>query len=169
MFPALFLLFCGILLLVLVWRQKRAAGLPSERIIYSDTRSWGRSEKVLFDPELGLAGKPDYLVQHGDQVIPVEVKKSSADKGPYESHIFQLAAYCRLVEKAYGTRPEYGILHYANKTYAVDYTSRLEAALLNLISAIHQQEGHPDIGRSHNQPGRCTACGYRSACEQKLK
>ncbi len=115
-----------ILALVLLWqanRSQRAIGLPAGRVIYADTRSWGPVEQPLYDAELGLAGKPDYLVETGGQVIPVEVKSSPVTTAPYDAHIFQLAAYCLLVQRHYGKRPAYGILHYPNRTFAIDYTA----------------------------------------------
>ena len=67
--------------------------------------------------ELGLVGKPDYLVESAGQLIPVEVKSTRNSNAPYDAHIFQLAAYCLLVQRQLGKRPPYGILHYANRTY----------------------------------------------------
>jgi CRISPR-associated exonuclease Cas4 len=77
--------------------QRKEAGLPGGRIIYTDTRGWGKVEKPLFYPALELTGKPDYLVEKNGQIIPVEVKSGRAPEAPYDSHIYQLAAYCILV------------------------------------------------------------------------
>ena len=51
--------------------QRKEAGLPGGRIIYTDTRGWGKVEKPLFYPALELTGKPDYLVEKNGQIIPV--------------------------------------------------------------------------------------------------
>ena len=80
-------------------RVRRAAGLPGGRVVYTDTRAWGKVEKPLYDHGLGLTGKPDYLVEKDGQLIPVEVKSGRAPEAPYDSHIYQLAAYCLLVER----------------------------------------------------------------------
>jgi CRISPR-associated exonuclease Cas4 len=85
-------------------------------------------------------GKPDYLVQSGGSIIPVEVKSGRAPAAPYDSHIFQLAAYCLLVEKTYGKRPPYGIIHYAGRDFAIDYTRQLESALLDWLAEIRRDE-----------------------------
>jgi len=157
--------------LVLFWqasRQRKATGLPGGRIIYSDTRQWGKVERPLFDPTLNLTGKPDYLVKHGQFTIPVEVKSGRAPAEPYDTHIFQLAAYCRLVEHTLGKRPPYGILHYANQSFAIDYTPELESALLDLLAQMRIQERHGAADRSHDQPARCAHCGYRNQCDQRL-
>ena len=66
-----------VLALVLLWqaRKRRAeSGLPAGRVIYTDTRGWGKPEQAFYDSELGLTGKPDYLVEQKGQIIPVEVK-----------------------------------------------------------------------------------------------
>jgi CRISPR-associated exonuclease Cas4 len=162
------LLVLAVGLLWLAGRQKKATGLPGGRIIYTDTRAWGAVEKPLYDSQLGLTGKPDYLVNQGEAIIPVEVKSSRAPAEPYDSHIFQLAAYCWLVEKTYDRRPPYGILHYSGRTFAIDYTAQLEAALKENIAQIRIQERYGEADRSHNLPERCSRCSYRSHCDQRL-
>ena len=161
-----------ILALVFFWfssRQRQGSGLPGGRIIYEDTRGWGRVEKPLYDPELELTGKPDYLVEQGGRIIPVEVKSGRAPAaGPYDTHIFQLAAYCLLVERCLGKRPSHGILHYANRTYAIDFTPALETALLDILAQMRIQEKRGDPARSHDQAARCVRCGYNQICNQRL-
>ncbi len=168
----LFLVALLILLaVVLFWqarRRQKAIGLPSGRVIYADTRGWGALEQPLYDPAFGLTGKPDYLVEEKGQVIPVEVKSSQISAAPYDAHIFQLAAYCLLVERHYGKRPAYGIIYYPNRTFAVDYTPGLEKALLELLEEMRLKEKHKDVPRSHDSPARCARCGFRSTCDQKL-
>ncbi len=172
----MFLAFLGFLLLlvalVLFWqesRTRRAAGLPGGRVIYTDTRAWGNKvEKPLYDRALGLTGKPDYLVEQNGKIIPVEVKTGKTPPAPYDSHIFQAAAYCLLVEKTTGVRPPYAILHYPNANFAIDYTPSLEAALLDLLAEMRRDERKRDIPRSHESPQRCAGCGFRNLCEEKL-
>jgi CRISPR-associated exonuclease Cas4 len=166
---AVVLLIAGLALFWLASRRRKDLGLPAGRIIYADTRAWGAVQEPLYDRTLGLTGRPDYLVQKGKHTIPVEVKTSQVSHAPYDSHIFQLAAYCRLVESTFGVRPPYGILHYSNRTYAIDYTRQLENALLSLLDEMRAQEHSPDIDRSHNQAARCARCGFRSACDQALR
>lgn len=148
--------------------QRKEAGLPGGRIIYSDTRGWGKVEKPLYYSELELTGKPDYLVEQNGRIIPVEVKSGRAPEAPYDSHIFQLAAYCLLVEKNFDTRPPYGIIHYENKDFAVDYTSDLENALIDILVDMKRDDHKRDVARSHEQAARCARCGYRNTCDQRL-
>lgn len=164
----LFLFLAGLALLWFARRKQKSSGLPAGRIIYADTRAWGKVEEPLYDRSLGLVGKPDYLVQQAGQIIPVEVKSTRVAEAPYDAHIYQLAAYCWLVEHAYGKRPPYGLLHYANRTFAIDYTPQLEAALLGLLEEMREADRRKEIHRSHDAPGRCRSCGYRSTCEEAL-
>lgn len=175
----IFLFAAGIILLALVlfWvsnRQQKAAGLPGGRVVYSDMRSWGKVDKPLYVPALGLTGKPDYMVEHGDQVIPVEVKRvrNPLQQMPYDSHLYQLAAYCLMINELYEQRPAYGLLHYTDgqqsRTFAVDFTPALEAAVRNLIADIQSQPTRTPPNRSHAVKARCQSCGFRHACDQYL-
>ena len=165
------ILFIFLLALIFFWqsgRQQKEAGLPGGRVIYTDTRGWGKLERPLYNDLLGLTGKPDYLVQEKGQIIPVEVKSGRAPESPYDSHIYQLAAYCLLVEKSYGKRPPYGIIHYENRDFAVDYTPELESSLLDLLAEMRRDELKREVERSHEQAARCARCGFKSACDQSL-
>jgi CRISPR-associated exonuclease Cas4 len=165
---ALVLLLLAALLFWLSSRQRKGAGLPGGRVIYTDTRAWGPLEKPLFHADLGLTGKPDYLVEQDGRIIPVEVKSGRTPQAPYDAHIFQVAAYCLLVEKTYGKRPPYGILHYPQRDFAVDYTPGLKSALLDLLAEMRRDERRASVDRSHTDEARCRGCGFRSACDQKL-
>ncbi len=169
MLPLTLLLF--VVALILFWaasRQRRSSGLPAGRVIYADTGRWSPLDEPLFDHALALTGKPDYLVAQGDRIIPVEVKSSAVREAPYDEHIYQLAAYCLLVHRVYGKRPPYGILHYPKRTFAVDYTADLEEDLLELLVEMRAAGRLKDVPRSHDQPGRCQKCGFRSVCDDRL-
>ena len=160
-----------LLALIFLWqsrRTQRAAGLPGGRIIYTDTRAWGKTDKPLYAPGLGLTGKPDYLVEQNGKIIPVEVKTGKTPPQPYDSHIFQLASYCLLVEKTYGKRPPYGIIHYPDHDFAIDYTRELENALLEILAEMRRDEHRENVMRSHESRARCAKCGFQDDCEESL-
>lgn len=165
---ALLLLVLALIVFLISGRSQRAAGLPGGRVIYADTGEWQPVKKALYDPVTHVAGRPDYLVRQGKEVIPVEVKSGRTPEDPYDSHIFQLAAYCLLVEREYGVRPSYGIIHYKKRTFAVSYTKELESALIDLLTEIRQCERQRNVSRSHGQSARCRGCGYAYTCEQAL-
>jgi len=160
-----------LLALLFFWqsnRQRSEAGLPGGRVIYTDTRGWSKLEKPLFYAALELTGKPDYLVEQNGKIIPVEVKSGRAPEAPYDSHIYQLASYCLLVEKTYGKRPPYGIIHYEDKDFSVEYTHELEQSLLELITEMKRDGMKREVARSHEQASRCKRCGFKSVCDQSL-
>jgi CRISPR-associated exonuclease Cas4 len=158
----------ALILFYLATRQRRQAGIPAGQIIYTDTSQWGKVEKPLFDPQLRLAGRPDYLVKQKGQIIPIEVKSRQAPQVPYDSHIYQLAAYCLLVKHEYGTRPSSGIIHYANRTFAIDFTAKLEESTQATIREMQGRIYESQVDRSHQDAKRCQHCGYRSICDQAL-
>jgi len=162
------LLGLALILLRLGARRQRGEGLPVGKVIYADPSLWGRVEKPLYDVESRLAGKPDYLVKQDGAFIPVEVKSTYVPSVPYESHVFQLLAYCLLVESSFGKRPPYGMLVYRNRTFAIDYTVEQESALRDLLVEMRQQERKKEIVRSHSESARCQRCGFRSICDERL-
>ncbi len=169
MTAAAILLLCAAL--VILWlssRQRRASGLPAGHVVYRDTGGGTRVEKPLFDPISGLTGRPDYLVEEQGAIIPVEVKSSRAPSLPYDSHVFQLAAYCLLVERTYGKRPPYGILRYRDRSFTIDYSPALESELEALLDAMRLQAKRGEAARSHQEPARCARCGFRGICNQRL-
>ncbi len=164
---SIILVLATVVLFFLASRQRRQAGIPAGKVIYIDTSQWGKVEKPLYDPDLHLTGRPDYLVRQGRQVIPVEDKSSRAPLAPYDSHIYQVAAYCMLVEHAYGSRPHHGLIHYADKSFAIEFTQELEATVKAIIRQLQGRQIPSD--RSHQDAQRCKHCGYRSICEQSLR
>ena len=165
---ALLLTLLGVLLLWLGRRQRQSSGLPTGEAFYRDTGAWQATERPLRSRRYGLVGRPDYLVKTREGgktvVVPVEVKSRARPPRPYASHILQLATYCLLVEENFEAAPPYGLLCYADATLRIPYTDELRRRVLETAAAIRQSRRAPAVRRSHNEPRRCTACGYRSAC-----
>jgi CRISPR-associated exonuclease Cas4 len=156
-------------------RSRQAAGLPSGRVVYADTGGWRPADAPFFSATYGLTGKPDYLVETRDGLIPIEVKSSATPSHPYPSHVFQLAAYCLLVEENTGQAPLYGLVKYADAVFEVDYTPTLRRELLALLDAMqrlrsqnNRQRARGGVPRSHDEPRRCAGCGYQQICDQSL-
>ncbi len=168
MIIALVLLVAAVILYWLAQKQGRGAGLPAGRIIYADSKTWGKPEKPYYDPRSGLTGKPDYVVKQGKHLLPVEVKSAYAPPEPYASHLMQLTAYCLLIERATGNRPPYGLLRYRNRTFAIDYTPEREEALLEIMDEMRRLETRGRVSRSHEESFRCSRCGYAKNCAEKI-
>ena len=168
------LLVSGLLAIALaywLWQRVRAAraraGLPDGEVAYADTRRWARG-KLLYSPQYGLSGKPDYMLRLGGETIPVEVKPGRAAGDPYASDVMQLVAYCLLVEECLGTRPSHGLLRYAERTFRIPYDDGLREELLGILDAMRHCAEAPDVPRSHASPARCRFCGQREHCTEAL-
>jgi CRISPR-associated exonuclease Cas4 len=164
----LILLVAGIALIIAARRMRAARGLPAGEVVYTDTRAWEEQPQPLVSRRYGLIGKPDYLVRTQEKraqlTIPVEVKSGKRPQTPHEGHVLQLATYCLLVEDTLGSRPPYGLLHYADATLRIPYTDDLRQRVLETASAIRAARRAADLRRDHDDPRRCVHCGYRHAC-----
>ncbi len=165
---ALVLLLLGLALLWLVRRDRASIGLPAGRVIYADTNNHGHPRDALASYRYGLSGRPDYVVKTREGLVPVEIKTSPAPPRPHEGHVLQLVAYCLLVEETYGRRPTHGLIRYADRTFRVDYTPELRAALLQTLARMRADLAATTVARNHTQPARCRHCGYRDVCGQAL-
>lgn len=165
---ALILLILAFVLISWANRRQKASGLPGGRVIYADTGSWRKQEQPFYDSNLGLTGKPDYVVDYRGALIPIEVKSSFAPPVPHPGHVMQLMSYCLLLDRTTGQRPPFGILHYRNRTLALDFSQERESELLETLVEMRRQEKRDSVARSHEEPARCAACGYRQICEQNL-
>ncbi len=163
------LILLALLSLWLSSRKRKKAGLPKGRVVYADMGKWQPNSQSLYDPKLDLTGKPDYLIYKNNISIPVEVKTGRTPSQPYDSHIFQLAAYCYLVESVTAKKPPYGLLHYPDQTFEIEFTEKLQDTLINLLADLRVKErSRAAIPRSHDHAARCANCGFRSICDQHL-
>jgi CRISPR-associated exonuclease Cas4 len=147
-------------------RSQKLSGLPKGRLIYADTGQWSEVAQPYFSKQHRLTGKPDYLVDTGDGLVPVEVKHTAAPQGgqAYESHVMQLAAYCLLVEESHGNRPPYGLIRYVDATVQIEYTPALRQHVLDLLEDMRASCKLQEVKRSHGDRTRCRACGVQHAC-----
>src|SRR5690242_8328119 len=99
------------------WRLFVTSGLPARKILYADVGSSFPQAVPLISRRYGLTGKPDYIVRVESGLVPVEVKsgRSPHSGQPHEGHMFQVAAYCLLVEDLYGVPVPYGLIHYEDR------------------------------------------------------
>lgn len=153
-----------------MWQRAAAAqrvtGLPRAKVVYEDMCSALRPEGPLVSEARRLVGKPDYLLDEGDYIIPVEVKSTSLPRSgePYPGHVLQLAAYCLLVEDVYGKRPPYGYIRYRDKMVRVPYTDEVRMLLLRTLADMQAALEATSVVRSHRDPWRCARCGLAYAC-----
>lgn len=164
-------------------RRARRTGLPTGQLIYSDTgyavghlgptvtnEQGDKQERPLTSKRYGLIGRPDYLVRTADGIVPVEAKSTNcpASGRPFDSHVFQLAAYCLLVEDVIDAHVPYGIIRYADAEVLIDYTPELKDELLELLYEMRQARNLEEVHRSHREARRCLNCSMRELCDEAL-
>jgi CRISPR-associated exonuclease Cas4 len=157
---------------VLIWARANAhivqIGIPGGQIILQDTDRRRPLARPLVSRRYGLTGKPDYLVEASDGLIPVEVKsRPCPSTGPRVADLMQLMTYCLLVEDNFGARPPHGIIAYADRHELVPYTTQQRESVLNIVSEIAGVEDRAPY-RNHQQHARCDRCGYRKICDEAL-
>jgi CRISPR-associated exonuclease Cas4 len=117
----------------------------------------------------GLAGRPDYVIKLGENLIPVEEKKGRSPRGPLFSHILQIAAYCLLIEESSGRPPPYGLLKYPEHDHEIEYNEDLKKLLLRKLEEMRRTIETGEAHRNHSRPGKCRFCSRRSICPEKLE
>ena len=146
------------------FRRHAKTGIPAGEVVYEDAGP-RHLEAPLVSHRYGLTGKPDYLIETREGLVPVELKSAMYPRsGPYEAHVMQLLAYCVLVEDVLGARVPYGVLQYADRQHRVTYSDIERGMVLALIEEIRTSRAEPDVHRDHRHRGRCRACGYRTVC-----
>ena len=165
------IILIGAVLAWLVGRHLLArTGLLGRNILYADVGSTFPQSEPLTSPRYGLIGKPDYLVRLTEGIAPIEVKscRAPASGRPYEGHIFQLAAYCLLVEDVFGVPVQHGLVNYEDRSIQVDFTPSLRTSLLALLDEMHAAKQGEELHIDHNRPGKCRSCGFRTVCGENL-
>lgn len=160
-------LLLGVVLRQVAARRSRRLGLPPGRVVFADSGEVRGS--LLVARSIALRGRPDLLVKDGDTLIPVEMKTGRTPDAPYRGHTMQLLAYCLLVEETHGERPTHGILRYPEREFRIAYDARNERELRAVIGAmLAEKRANREQHRSHQQARRCSACGYRDRCAERL-
>ncbi|MBV9084605.1 MAG: CRISPR-associated protein Cas4 [Acidobacteriaceae bacterium] len=166
---AVLILLAGIAFIAWLYFRRRAqTGLPQGAVVYDDA---GRQhlESPLVSHRFRLAGRPDYLIETADGIVPVELKSSACPRsGPYDAHVYQLMTYCVLIEDALGLRVPYGILQYGDLQRKIRYTPDEKRRVLQLAEEIRAARAGSVVHRDHNHAARCRGCGYRSVCGEAL-
>lgn len=164
---ALVVFALGLALLRVSAGQRRRSGLPAGQIVYEDV-GMGTPHGALVSERYMLVGKPDYLIQRGGVLIPVEVKSRRAPIKPYRAHRFQLLAYCLLVEESSGHAPPYGVLRYQDREFEIAYDEKSREDLLRLLEEIRGASTAVAPLPQHDNPAKCAHCPYRDICDARM-
>ena len=166
---------CVLLLGLLWWLRRRTGetipGLSDARIVASDTGVV--PPQLLRDSQLGLYGKPDYLLVvgtgEGRRVVPMELKPRRKATRLYESDEIQLGVYLLATRATYGREAAgFGFVRYAATTFRVELTAALERRIVEVAAAIRMDRHAPVVHRSHEVHARCARCAMRQNCSESL-
>jgi CRISPR-associated exonuclease Cas4 len=150
-------------------RHIRQSGVPDGRVVYQDTDQRRHVERPLVSPSCGLTGKPDYLVEAPNGLIPVELKsRNCPSSGPHEGEAAQVTAYCVLVEDSFGATPPHGIIQYADRSWPIRYSIKDRKRLLHILDEMREARNLRTVHRDHQHAARCRGCGYRAVCDEAL-
>lgn len=147
-------------------KDKKELGVKHASPIYADEKG----AKMLQAPTLMLKGKPDFIFETWllKRYIPLEIKSGKLkDEMPHLGDLYQLVAYFLIIEEAYGKRPPYGKLVYANKTFKVRNTARLRRQVKAVIKEMRQMLeedvmpcASPDFMKCKNCVCKDTVCEW---------
>jgi CRISPR-associated exonuclease Cas4 len=140
-----------------------------QRASRRSTQWYGLPEgKRLFDvwvqsTTLGLSGQIDEVVQTPSEVVPVDYKMAQRVGQHYKT---QLAAYAMMLEEAYQTQVQRGIIYLipTRKANEIAITRALRQqvqATLATMRAIAERETMPEPTEWRQ---RCTDCEFRRFC-----
>ena len=122
----------------LYFSRRSATGLPGV-LVYDDA---GRQhlQRPLVSRRLHLAGRPDYLIETAEGLVPVELKSGACPRsGPHAAHVAQLMAYCVLVEDTLARPVPYGVLQYSDSRRQIPFTADRKHEVLQLADEIRRQ------------------------------
>jgi CRISPR-associated exonuclease Cas4 len=156
--------------LILAWlstRLRRRSGLRG-RVVASDSVV-SRPARALRSARHGIVGKPDYLVEEGGRIVPVELKPSRESDAPWLRDVVQLAAYCLVLEETEPRFAGYGYLRYAHRTFRIDFTERVREELMRTIAQMRADLTATDVAPNHHDPRRCARCMLVRACGHAVR
>ena len=149
-----------------VKKLKLDNNIQEGKIIYSDLYN---PEKPLFSKKYRIIGKPDYILKKEGEYIPVEIKTGNHNIVK-KNHIYQLAAYCQILEEYYNCFVPYGILVYkdTSKQFKIQYDPKLRFELLSIIKEMRKNLNNNKIQRNHQEIKRCINCSLKEYCDKKI-
>lgn len=147
-------------------KRHRDTGFAMNQVAVAMEGSSIRPAREYISTAQGLAGKPDALVQEGDDLIPVE-RKPLARK-LRDRYVAQLVVYMRLVEEFEGRRPSKGylLLGESCRRVTIENSEAKQKWVGTLISEMRRVlDGEEAKPAPH--PIKCSKCDVRHRCSAR--
>lgn len=125
-----------IFLIALLKLTRVPGAVYKNKVKYSDHAK--APVKPFFSNKYWLTGKPDYILDTKDGLIPLDIKNTAKPKEPYFGHVMQVVSYCLLMEEENAIPPKYGILRYNDGQFYISYTPERKAHLLKTMDKMKQ-------------------------------
>jgi CRISPR-associated exonuclease Cas4 len=141
---------------------KKTYKIQDGRITYTDLDV---PAKPFFSKKYRISGKPDYIVKKDNRYLPVELKTGSYNK-PQKNHIFQLAAYCQLIEDNYGKFVPHGMLVYSDgQQFNITFNPKLRFELQNTINEMRSVIKTGKVNINKKDSLKCRNCSMKDYCK----
>ena len=162
---SMFLIVVSKIMQIKVDNIKKTHKIQDGKITYADLDS---PAKPFFSKKYRISGKPDYIVKKDKRYLPVELKTGRHDSPP-KNHIFQLAAYCQLIEENFGVFVPYGILVYSNGyQFNIPFDPKIRFELESTINEMKRAIKTGKINTNVKDPFKCNGCSMRNYCNAKI-
>ena len=150
--------------LLSITRLKKSAGMSKKSRTIGVDGGKSAKTKEYINETLGLAGRPDAVIEENGFLIPVEQKP--LQKKIHERHIAQLLVYMRLIEEVEGIRPPYGylILGKNSKRIKVENTEEKQSWLSGVLLDMRNHLELLQPLRPTPHPSKCIKCPVRESC-----
>lgn len=128
------------------------------------------SEYYINSEELGLKGIIDKLEFYEDDIIPFELKTGKVpERGVWENHKIQIAAYLLLLEKKFNKEINIGYIKYldANEDRAVIFNPFLRDQILILKNNVECLLNSKELPDFCNNEKKCSSCGLKKQCNDE--
>ena len=171
----LWLIIASLYLYFFLYSHETADEMKSKLDIKNNDKSNNKERRIstpkLFSNNIGLCGKPAYVLENNEETIPVDVKSGRKPEAPFFNHVLQNAAYCFLVEEQLKTKVPHGIIRYGmeENSHTVTWDGDLKNLLIEKMSEMEKiLSGESQAHRNHNRPGKCKNCSRKEACPERL-
>jgi len=143
---------------------KKTHKIQDGKVLYADL---DKPAKAFFSKKYRISGKPDYIVKKDKRYLPVELKSGSHDS-PQKNHIFQLAAYCHLIEENYGVFVPYGVLVYSDgDQFNVPFDPKTRFELESTIKDMRRVIKTGKMNFDFKDTYKCKNCSMKEHCSAK--
>jgi len=140
---------------------KKTYKIQDGKVLYSDL---DKPAKSFFSKKYRISGKPDYILKKNNRYLPVELK-SGSHESPQKNHIFQLAAYCHLIEENFGVFVPYGILVYSDgKQFNIQFDPKIRFELEITIKEMRDIIKKGKLSKEFKSDFKCKNCSMKEYC-----